>query len=123
MQTFNTYLIRAMFGWMVLGGTLHFIADVVSQHLRGKRVPGVETMLYYGLHNSFALGQVAFGLLGLLIARRAMPLLQELPVLVLCVVVSLGWLAVAVGFIEYWQPKANAALLCALALAVLFTRS
>jgi hypothetical protein len=55
------YLTLAAFGWLTLTGTLHFAIDVLSQYLRGKRVPGPETTLYYRLNSAFALGQVLFG--------------------------------------------------------------
>ena len=42
-------LIYAAFGWLTLSGVMHFFVDVVSYHLQGKRIPGPETTLYYGL--------------------------------------------------------------------------
>lgn len=45
------------FGWLSLSGVLHFFVDVVSQHYRGKRLPGLETTYYYGMHTAYALGQ------------------------------------------------------------------
>jgi hypothetical protein len=54
------YLTFAAFGWLTLPGTLHFVVDVVSQYLRGKRVPGPETTLYYGLDSAFATGRSAY---------------------------------------------------------------
>lgn len=98
-------LIYAAYGWLVLGGTTHFAVDVVSQYLRGKRVPGPETTLFYGLNTAFALGQVLFGLLGLWVAWRAIHLLSERPVAVLSLGAAIGWLAIAFVFLEYWEPK------------------
>ena len=72
------------FTWLTLAGTLHFAVDVVAQYARGKRVPGAETTLYYGLNTAYALGQVLFGLLGLLVARRAIGLLREWPARIVC---------------------------------------
>jgi len=118
----HRHLIYAAFGWLTFAGTMHFFVDVVSQHLRGVRTPSAETTLYYGLHSSFALGQVVLGALGLFLARRAPELLREAPAIVLFLAASIAWLSIAVLFIEYWQPKANAALFLALMLAVALTR-
>jgi hypothetical protein len=41
----HKYLVYAAYGWLTLGGTLHFFIDVVSQYMRGKRVPGPEATL------------------------------------------------------------------------------
>jgi hypothetical protein len=117
----HRFLIYAAFGWLTFSGTMHFFADVVSQHLRGARAPSAETTLYYGLHSSFALGQVVLGALGLFLARRAPGLLRTAPILAVSVTAGIAWLVIAVLFIEYWQPKANAALILALMLAVVLT--
>ncbi|WP_395833583.1 hypothetical protein [Cystobacter fuscus] len=82
----------------------------VSQHLRGKHFPSTETTLYYGLHSAFALGQFVFGLLGLWLAWHALDMLKELPVVMVSVVAAVGWLAISVLFMEYWQPRFNAAI-------------
>jgi len=118
----HQYLVYGAYGWLALSGVLHYVADVVSQYLRGKRIPGLETTLYYGLNSAFCLGQVVFGLLGLFLARRAMNLLDETPVVILSVVAGLGWLAMTFLFMEYWEPKANVAIFCVLILAAAFTR-
>lgn len=112
----------AAYGWLAFSGVLHFIVDVVSQHLRGRRAPGPETRLYYGLHSAFALGQVAFGLLGLVLARRALPLLSEPAVLLVSGVAALGWLAITFLFMPYWEPKFNAGVFCVLLAAAIAVR-
>ncbi len=117
----HKYLIHAAFGWLTFAGTMHFLADVVSQHLRGVRAPSAETTLYYGLHSSFALGQVVLGALGLFLARRAPELLRAPLVIGVAITACVAWLLIAVFFIEYWQPKANAALTLALMLAFALT--
>ncbi|NOK15618.1 hypothetical protein [Corallococcus carmarthensis] len=117
----HRHLVYAAFGWLTFAGTMHFFADVMSQHLRGIRTPSAETTLYYGLHSSFALGQVVLGALGLFLARRAPDLLRASPAIVISMTASIAWLVIAVLFIEYWQPKANAALILALMLAVALT--
>jgi len=93
------------FTWLTLAGTLHFAVDVVAQYARGKRVPGAETTLYYGLNTAYALGQVLFGLVGLLVARRAIGLLSEWPARLVCGAAAIGWFAVALTFIEYPQAS------------------
>lgn len=118
----HKYIVYAAYGWLALSGILHFSIDVVSQHLRGKHPPGIETTLYYGLHSAFALGQVVFGLLGLFLAWRAMDVLSQTPVLVLSVVAALGWLAITFLFMEYWEPKMNISIFLVLILAALSTR-
>ncbi|HBK47469.1 MAG TPA: hypothetical protein DDZ67_13760 [Xanthomonadaceae bacterium] len=117
----HKYIVHAAYGWLVLSGSLHFIVDVVSQYLRGKREPGLETTLYYGLNSAFSLGQVAFGLLGLFLAWRAMHLLSQTPALILSAAAGLGWLAITVLFMEYWEPKLNAGLFCVLIVAAFAT--
>lgn len=118
----HKYIVYAAYGWLALTGVLHFAVDVVSQYLRGKRAPSLETTLYYGLNSAFSLGQVAFGLLGIFLARRAMHLLSETPALVLSVAAALGWLAITFLFMEYWEPKLNVGLFCLLMVAALITR-
>lgn len=118
----HTYIVYAAYGWLTLTGTLHFIVDVVAQYLRGARTPGPETTLYYGLNSAFSLGQVAFGLLGLFLAWRAMNILNETPVAVLSVVAAFGWLAITFLFMEYWEPKLNVGIFCLLIVATFFTR-
>lgn len=121
-MTVHKYLLYTAYGWLVATGSLHFIVDVLSQWLRGKREPSLETTLYYGLNSAFALGQVAFGLLGIFVAWRAMGVLTQMPALILVLAVALGWLAITFLFMDYWEPKFNAGVFCALIVAVLVTR-
>ncbi|SDR05349.1 hypothetical protein [Pseudoxanthomonas sp. CF125] len=118
----HKYLVYAAYGWLTLSGTLHFVVDVVSQHLRGKRTPGLETTLYYGLNSAFSLGQVVFGLLGLFLAWRHIDILSQAPVLGLSLVAGIGWLALTFLFMGYWEPKLNVSVYCILILAVIVTR-
>ncbi len=122
MNTLHKNILYAAYGWLVLTGVLHFVVDVVSQHLRGKRSPSLETTLYYGLNSAFSLGQVVFGLLGLFLAWRAAGLLGETPVLILALLAGIGWLALTFLFMAYWEPKVNVAIFCALILAAFATR-
>ena len=116
------YIIYAAYGWLALSGALHFVADVVSQHVRGKRSPGLETSLYYGLNSAFSLGQVAFGLLGLYLASRAVELLVATPVMLLSTLAAIGWLTITFLFMEYWEPRASAGIFCALILVAWLAR-
>lgn len=117
----HKFIVYAAYGWLTFTGVMHFLIDVVSRHLRGLHAPGPETTLYYGLHSAFALGQFVLGLLGLWLAGRALDLFKELPVVTVSLVAAVGWLAIAVLFMEYWQPRFNAALFCVLVVAVALT--
>ena len=118
----QNYLIYSAFGWLTLSGILHFAVDVVSQYLRGKRIPSVETTLYYGLNSAFSLGQVAFGILGIYIAWQALYLLKTGPVLVISAFAGLGWLALTFLFMEYWEPKLAVGIFCLLILGALVVK-
>ncbi|WP_213775830.1 hypothetical protein [Bradyrhizobium sp. dw_78] len=114
-------LLYAAFGWLTIAGFLHFIIDVLSQYVRGKRLPGIETSLYYGMNSAYALGQVLFGLLGLWLAWRAVDVLGERPVMALSLAGAAGWLVIGFMFIEYWEPKFIAALFAVLIIAAAAT--
>jgi len=118
----HKYIVYAAYGWLTLTGVLHFAIDVVSQYLRGKREPGLETTLYYGLNSAFSLGQVAYGLLGVFLAWRARDLLSETPLLILSIAAALGWLAITFMFMEYWEPKLNVGIFLALVVAAAVVR-
>ncbi len=118
----HKYLVYAAFGTLTVFGALHFLIDVVSQHVRGVRGPGPETDLYYGLHSAYGLGQAVFGAIGLYVTWRAMPMLQEWPPLILALLAGVGWLAICLLFIEYTQPRFPIILYCGLILAAFFTR-
>ncbi|HEX5664815.1 MAG TPA: hypothetical protein VFX93_15165 [Xanthomonadaceae bacterium] len=119
----HKWFVYTAFGWLALSGVLHFAIDVVSQHLRGKHPPGVETTaLYYGLHSAYALGQVTVGALVLVIATRALPLLTSTSPLAFALLAGLGWLAIACLFMPYWQPRLNAGVFCVLVVAAWLAR-
>jgi hypothetical protein len=118
----HKYLVYTTYGWLAATGSLHFIVDVLSQWLRGKREPSVETTLYYGLNSAFALGQVAFGVLGIFVAWRAMHVLTQMPALILSLAAAFGWLAITFLFMDYWEPKFNAGVFFALIAGVLVAR-
>ena len=110
-------LVYVAFGFLTLSGTLHFAIDVVSQYIRGKRPPGDASTLYYGLNSAYALGQIAFGVLGLLAAREAIDLFRRGPVIALCLLVAAAWLAIACVFLEYREPRVTVSLFAALFVA------
>lgn len=83
---------------------------------------GPETTLCYGLNTAYALGQVLFGILGLLIARRAIEVLGEWPALLLCGVAAAAWFVIAILSIGYLQPRFMAVLFGILVLAMTLTR-
>ncbi len=110
----NTLLVAGPYGFLVLSGTLHFVVDVVSQRLRGVRLPGPETTLYYGLNSGFSLGQVALGAVGLWLASRSPELLREAPMLLITALAGVGWLAMTFLFMEYREPKIAVSIFLAL---------
>ena len=114
-------LVYAAYGWLTFGGTMHFLVDVLSQYVRGKRAPGPETTLFYGLNTAYALGQVVFGVIGLVVARQALPLLGQWPAIAVTLAATAAWLAFGFVFIEYWEPKVVIALFGVLAIAAAVT--
>jgi hypothetical protein len=114
-------LIYAAFGWLAFSGSMHFIIDVLSQYIRGKRVPGAETTFYYGLNTSYALGQMLFALVCLFLARRAPDVLDSWPMMALSLAAASAWLAITFAFMGYWEPKMNAAIFGALLIAAIAT--
>jgi hypothetical protein len=109
------------FGWLTLGSTLHFVIDVVAQQLRGKRAPGPETNLYYGLHSSYTLGQVMLGVLGLLLTHHALEPSIQWPFMVVAFAATVAWLTICFLFIEYWEPKLVVGLFAILLVAAVAT--
>ncbi len=115
----KTYLAHIAFGWLAATGVLHFLVDVVSQYVRGKRPPGDAATLYYGLNTAFSLGQVLFGLLCLWLVWRQPDFLANRMIAVLCVAGGAGWLAITYAFMEYREPKIVAMIFLALLIAAI----
>lgn len=115
-------LILCAYGGMVLFGTLHFLIDAVSHAWRGKHPPGADAALYFGLHSAFSLGQLALGLLGLFLAARAIELLGHPIVFAISFAAVLGWLAICIAFIPYWEPRVNMAIVGVMLVAAFLTR-
>ena len=105
MEHIRTKFLYAAYGWLLLGGVLHFSIDVMAQYLRGKRAPGPETTLFFGLNTAYALGQSLVGLLALLVLRSGSPVLAHWPGLTFGFAAAAGWFAVCVLFLEYTQPR------------------
>lgn len=105
------------FGWLTLIGVLHFVIDVVAQHMRGKRIPGLATTLYYGMHTAYAFSEVLVGIMGILIARRAISLLGEWQFLAFFGLAAAGWIVFGFRFDEYREPKINVGIFVVLLIA------
>lgn len=118
----NTYLTYGAYGFLAFAGTLHFIIDVVSQKLRGVRVPSPETTLYYGLNTCFSIGQVALGAIGVWLMIKAPDLVKSAPMTVITLLAAIAWLAVTFLFIEYREPKIAVSVFVAIFLASVVTR-
>ena len=114
-------LLYGAYGWLLLSGLLQFSIDVVSQAVRGKRVPGPETTLYYGLNTAYALSQVLFAVLALFAIRRGLDALGRWPGILLGLIAAAAWLALCFRFLEYPQPRATVLVFVALLLGVAFT--
>ncbi|WP_213804708.1 hypothetical protein [Granulicella sp. dw_53] len=117
----HKYLIYGTYGWLVFTGTMHFVIDVLAQYLRKKRTPGPEATLYYGLNTAFALSQILFGFLGLLVAWQSIALVSHGPTVVLSLVAAVCWFLFVSVFIEYWEPKLNIGIYAVLAIAAAVT--
>jgi hypothetical protein len=109
------------FGWLTIVGTLHFAIDVVSQYLRHVRPPGPETTLYFGLNTAYALGQVLFSILALLVVRQGVDVLGHWPGVTLCLAATLCWLAFGFVFLQYWEPRVMIAVFGVLVIAAAVT--
>ena len=101
----HTKFLYGAYGWLLFSGFVHFGIDVVSHYVRGKRPPGPQATLYYGLNTAYALGQVLFAVLALLLLQSGNPLLGQWPGLTLGFSAAAAWLAISLLFIEYPQPR------------------
>jgi len=101
----RTEFLYAAYGWLLLGGSLHFCIDVISQYVRGRRAPGPETTLYYGLNAAYACGQVLVALLAILVLHSGNTVLGRWPGLTLGFVAATAWIAICFLFFEYFQPR------------------
>ncbi len=114
-------LLFAAYSWLLLSGLLQIGIDVVSQYLRGKRVPGPATTLYYGLNSAYGISQILFALLALFAIRQGLGAMGQWPGVSLGILAAFAWFALSVLFLEYPQPRMTVALFAALLLATAFT--
>ncbi len=77
---------------------------MVSQYLRGKRVPSPATTLYYGLNSSYAVSQILFAALALFAIRQGLTAMGHWSGLALGLLAACAWL-----FSAYvpWLPSAT----------------
>ena len=108
-------LLYCAYSWLMLSGVLQIGIDVISQHLRGKRVPGLETTLYYGLNTAYGLSQILFAALALYVTyQHGAQLLSRSVGLYLGLVAGIAWLAFCFAFIAYPHPRTTVAVFLAL---------
>ncbi len=110
----RTKFLYAAYGWLLFSGVVHFTIDVLSQHLRGKRLPGPETTLYYGLNSAYALGQVLVSLLALLMLRSGTSAISHWPGFAIAFSGAALWLVICLLSVEYPQPRVIIGLFAAL---------
>lgn len=108
------------FSWLAFIGVGHFMADVVSQLLRHKRAPSLETTLYYGLNSAYALGQALLAVSALWIMTSATR--HQTSTLVLALLAGIAWFAIAYLSMEYWEPRAACGVFIALVVVALIAR-
>lgn len=87
---------------------------MLSQYLRGKRSPGPETTLYYGLNSAYALGQVLVALLALLMLHSGTRTIAGWPGFAVGFTRAALWLLICLFSVEYPQPRVIIALFAAL---------
>jgi hypothetical protein len=114
-------LIYGAYGWLFVSGILHFAVDVVSQYLRGKRVPGPATTLYYGLNSTYAVSQVLFAALALFAIQHDGGAMGQGYGLALGFLAACAWFVLCLRFIEYPQPRVAVAVFAGLLAGVALT--
>lgn len=120
-ERFHRPLLYAAYSWLLLSGLLQIGIDVVSQHLRGKRVPSPATTLYYGLNSAYGVSQILFALLALFALRQGVIALGHWSGVMLGLLAASAWFTLSVLFLEYPQPRMTVALFAVLLLAVALT--
>lgn len=115
-------LLYGAYGWLVIGGVLHFAVDVASQYFRGKRSPSNATTLYYGLNSTYAVSQVLFGALALFAIRHDMTAMGQADGLALGLLAACAWFVLCLRFIEYPQPRVVVAVYASLLVGAALTR-
>ncbi len=119
----HSLLLSGAYSWLFVSGVLHFAVDVLSQYVRGKRVPGPATTLYYGLHSTYAVSQILFGTLALFAIRHGVTAMGQGSGLALGFLAACAWFILCLRFMEYPQPRAAVTLFAALLLGAALTGS
>ena len=120
-ERFHRPLLYGAYSWLLVSGFLQIAIDVVSQHLRGKRVPGTETTLYYGLNSTYGVSQILFALLALFAIRQGATAIGQWSGVFLGLVAASSWFVLSLLFLEYPQPRITVALFAALLLGAAVT--
>ena len=115
-------LLYGAYGWLVIGGVLHFAVDVVSQYVRGKRLPGPATTLYYGLNSTYAMSQILFGALALFAIRHGVSAMGQENGLALGFLAACAWFVLCLRFMEFPQPRVVVAVYAGLLAGVALTK-
>ena len=119
----HSLLLYGAYGWLFLTGGLHFAVDVVSQGIRGKRMSGPVTTLYYGLNSTYALSQILFAALALFAVRHGVAALGQGYGLTLGYLAACAWFTLCLWFLEYTQPRVAIATFAGLLAGVALTGS
>lgn len=120
----SSVMVYGAYAWLMLSGLLQIGIDVISQHLRGVRKPGIETTLYYGLNTAYGLSQILFAALALSVAYQYGPQLLARSVgLCIGLVAAAAWLAFCLAFIAYPHPRTTVAVFALLLVVAAFTAS
>jgi hypothetical protein len=101
----HSQLLVGAYSWLTFSAFLHFAIDVVSQYVRGKRLPGPATTLYYGLNCTYAVSQVLFAALALLAIHQGMTSMGHWPGITLGLIAACAWFGLSWMFLGYWQPR------------------
>jgi hypothetical protein len=86
-----------------------------------KRAPGPEATLFYGMNTDYALSQVLCALLGLLVARAPLNLLDQWPTVSLSLAAVVCREVFGFVFIGYWEPKIAAGIFAVLVIVAAAT--
>jgi len=118
----SAVFLYSAYSWLMLSGLLQIGIDVVSQHLRGTRKPGVETTLYYGLNTAYGLSQILFAALALYVTYQyGALLLARSTGLCIGLLAAAAWLAFCFTFITYPHPRMTVAVFALLLAVAAFT--
>ena len=117
----HSTLLYGAYGWLMLSAFLHFGIDVVSQQVRGKRPAGQATTLYYGINSTYAVSQILFSALALLVIHQGMTSMDRWPGITLGFIAACAWFGLCWMFFEYSQPRMAVLLFAALLVGAALT--